>query len=186
MNILDYIDLKRKEFEDLESESQLQLLNNKNIIEKLSAQMIEFTAEEDPNRFFLPEAEEPYEDELEKLQKRIDDIKSENKVLEENIKKIRLELKIIDELELPEPMGKEDKDITTDDNISIGENKDTTTDDNIPIGENNVFIADNPELKNQLEFCMKIAELDGHRCRLELRQILEKLENVSRETFSEK
>lgn len=175
MNILDYIDLKRKEFEELESESQLQLLNNKNIIEKLSAQMIEFTAEEDPNRFFLPEAEEPYEDELEKLQKRIDDIKSENKALEENIKKIRLELKIIDELELPEPMGKEDKDITTDDN------------DNIPIaGNNEVYILENPELKNQLEFCMKIAELDGHRCRLELRQILEKLENVSRETFSEK
>lgn len=172
MNILDYIDLKRKEFEALENESQLQLLNNKNIIEKLSAQMIEFTAEEDPNRFFLPEAEEPYEEEREKLQKRIDDIKAENKALEENIKKIRLELKIIDELELPEPIGKENKDITTDDNI--------------PIGENNVFISDNPELRNQLEFCMEIAELDGHRCRLELRKILEELENVSRETFSEK
>lgn len=171
MNILDYIDLKRKEFESLENESQLQLLNNKNIIEKLSAQMIEFTAEEDPNRFFLPEAEAPYEEEREKLQKRIDDIKEENKTLEENIKKIRLELKIIDELELPEPMEKDE---------------DTKPDDNIPIGENNVFIADNPELRNQLEFCMEIAELDGHRCRLELRKILEELENVSRETFSEK
>lgn len=174
MNILDYIDLRRKEFEELESESQLQLLNNKNIIEKLSAQMIEFTEEEDPNRFFLPEAEEPYVEELEKLQKKIEDIKAENKVLEENIKKFRLELKIIDELELPEPTGKEDKDIIT-------------TDDNIPIAENNeVFLLENPELRNQLEFCMKIAELDGHRCRLELRQILAKLENVSRETFSEK
>lgn len=158
MNILDYIDLKRDEYEKLESENQLLLLNNKNIIEKLSAQLIQFTEEEDPNQFFLPEAVEIDKVEQEKLQKRIDDLKEENKILEENIEKFRLELTTIDELELPEPTVKND---------------------------NTSFISDNSELKSQLEFCMKIAELDGHRCQLELRNILEKMENVSRETFSE-
>ena len=65
MDIFEYIDKKRAEYESLRNDSQLELKKNQNRIQKISAQIEQMTEEEEnPSQFFLPESGKNYKEEI--------------------------------------------------------------------------------------------------------------------------
>lgn len=103
MNIFEYIDKKKNEYETLRDESQLQLKNNLNRIQTISSQIKHMTEEEEnPSKFFLPETAESYEKEIVELQDKINTLELENSTLSEKISYCEEELHLLDTLELPD------------------------------------------------------------------------------------
>ena len=103
MNIFEYIDKKRNEYETLRDESQIQLKSNLNRIETISSQIRHMTEEEEnPSKFFLPETAENYEKEIVELQEKINILELENFALSEKIAYCDDELHLLDILELPD------------------------------------------------------------------------------------
>lgn len=103
MNIFEYIDKKKNEYETLRDESQIQLKTNLNRIQTISSQIKHMTEEEEnPSKFFLPETAENYEKEIVGLQEKINILELENLALSEKITYCNEELQLLDTLELPD------------------------------------------------------------------------------------
>lgn len=103
MNIFEYIDKKRNEYEILRDESQIQLKTNLNRIQTISSQIKHMTEEEEnPSKYFLPETAENYEKEIVELQDKINVLEFENSALSEKISQCDEELHLLDTLELPD------------------------------------------------------------------------------------
>ena len=103
MNIFEYIDKKRNEYETLRDESQLQLKSNLNRIQSISSQIKHMTEEEEnPSKYFLPETAESYEKEIVELQDKINVLELENSALSDKISLCDEELYLLDTLELPD------------------------------------------------------------------------------------
>ena len=102
MNIFEYIDKKRNEYETLRDESQIQLKTNLNRLQTISSQIKLMTEEEEnPSKYFLPETAENYEKEIVELQDKINVLELENTALLEKITRCDEELYLLDTLELP-------------------------------------------------------------------------------------
>ena len=103
MNIFEYIDKKKNEYETLRDESQLLLKSNLNRIQTISSQIKHMTEEEEnPSKFFLPETAENYEKEIVELQDKINTLELEDASLSEKIAYCEEELHLLDTLELPD------------------------------------------------------------------------------------
>ena len=103
MNIFEYIDKKRNEYETLRDESRLQLKTNLNRIQTISSQIKHMTEEEEnPSKFFLPTTAENYEKEIVELQDKINTLELENTTLSKKITYCEDELHLLDILELPD------------------------------------------------------------------------------------
>lgn len=103
MNIFEYIDKKRVEYESLRDDSKLQFKKNQNRIQKISIQIEQMTEEEEnPSQFFLPESSENYKEEIKKLQEKIQTLESENEILDKKIELCENEIYLLDTLELPD------------------------------------------------------------------------------------
>lgn len=181
MNIFEYIDKKRNEYEMLRDENQLQYKTNCNRIQKIASQIKHMTEEEEnPSQFFLPETGN-YKEEIEKQQGKIDALESENTILSEKIELCEEELRILDTLELPdfvtaeknmawEPMRVPEEEFQKN-NIS----RETMEETNI-LAELDDLIQNVSRETNSED----LSQDTLHETNLE-----ESLQNVSRETFSE-
>ncbi len=154
-----------------------------------------------PEQFFLPKNVSTYETEITQLQKKIDVLKKENEALQKKVEQYENELFILDNLELPEPFIieqelEEEKVIHNDELNSKGNvSRETFQKLNFPYVEDLTDLEESTEsgkiiksqlqqssyfnkekVKEQLEFCLKIAELDSHRCRMELERLVDELE----------
>lgn len=181
MNIFEYIDKKRNEYENLRDESQLQLKTNENKIRKISSQIKHMAEEEDnPSKFFLPETAENYQKEIDELQEKINTLELKNDVLAEQIRLCEEELRVLDQLELPDfasaskneawrPMVVSEKEFQ-EKNVSretLSENPNITT------GE--VEGTDLHGIREKIQFCRQISQLDPCRCSLLLEEILNEI-----------
>lgn len=192
MNIFEYIDKKRNEYEMLRDENQLQLKTNCNRIQKITSQIKHMTEEEEnPSQFFLPEAAGNYKEEIEKLQGKIDGLESANNVLSEKIELCEEELRILDTLELPdfalaegnmawEPMRVPEEEFQKK-NVSRETFSETTdsgeesVDDEDTKEVQETDTIDKNQIKEKISFCRKFAELDPRRCSLLLDEIINEL-----------
>ena len=204
MNIFEYIDKKRNEYETLWDESQIQLKTNLNRIQTISSQIKHMTEEEEnPSKFFLPEAAENYEKEIVELQNKINVLELENIDLSEKITRCDEELHLLDTLELPdfESAGKnmawmpmivseeefQKRNVSREtflneellENVSH-ETINASKLENLPIGDfreiaKETSISELNLIKEKIRFCRQISELDPRRCSLLLDEILNEM-----------
>lgn len=188
MNIFEYLDKKRNEYERLRDESQLQLKTNRNRIQKISLQIEEMMEkEENPSQFFLPEITENYKEEIESLQEKKKVLEAEDEL---HVKKVELcekELYLLDTLELPDfssakndaewkPMRVSEEEFQIK-NVSREtiEQEDTQETEQEEITENVSRETINDSLKEKIHFCRQIAELDPRRCGLMLDEVINEI-----------
>lgn len=189
MNIFEYMDRKRNEYERLRDESQIQYITNQNCKEKISAQIEEMMEEEkNPSQFFLPEASENYKEEIEKLQMKLKELESEEDILKKKIALCEDEIYLLDTLELPDfspveqdvaewmPMRVpeeefQEKNVSRETKLSE-EAKQNVSRETMGTEES---ILDKDRVKEKICFCRKISELDPRRCGLLLDEIIKEL-----------
>ncbi len=181
MNIFEYIDKKRNEYETLRDESQLQLKTNENRIQKISSQIERMTEEgQNPSKFFLPETDGNYQREIEELHEKINALELKNDVLTEQIRLCKKEISVLDELELPDfsaiptsqiwqPMVLSEEQLQKK-NVS----RETSRENSEEPFENAEKIKLNA-IKERIQFCRQISQLDPRRCSLLLEEIINEI-----------
>ena len=191
MNIFEYIDKKRNEYEILRDESQLQLKTNLNRIQTISSQIKHMTEEEEnPSKYFLPETSENYEKEIVELQDKINTLELENSTLSKKIANCDEELHLLDTLELPDFESAEKNTAWMPMVISEEEfQKKNVSRETISALESEILsmgnfcemvtetpVPDLIQIKEKIRFCRQISELDPRRCSLLLDEILNKMQ----------
>lgn len=204
MNIFEYVDKKRNEYETLRDESQLQLKTNQNRIQMISSQIKHMAEEEeDPGKFFLPETAENYQKEIDELQEKINALELQDDVLAEQIRLCEAELRVLDNLELPDfaketrepwkPMVVSEEEFQKKNVSRETSSRDASQEKHSENSEQNVSretfeesatpgsTGVNPDLdliKEKIQFCRQISQLDPQRCSLALNEILELFQNA--------
>lgn len=204
MNIFEYVDKKRNEYETLRDESQLQLKTNQNRIQMISSQIKHMAEEEeDPGKLFLPETAENYQKEIDELQEKINALELQDDVLAEQIRLCEAELRVLDNLELPDyakekrepwkPMVASEEEFQKKNVSRETSSQDASQEKHSENSEQNVSretfeesatsgsTGVNPDLnliKEKIQFCRRISQLDPQRCSLVLDEILELFHNV--------
>ena len=204
MNIFEYIDKKRDEYETLRDECQLQLKTNLNRIQTISSQINHMMEEEEnPSKFFLPETAENYEKEIVKLQDKINTLELENMSLSERITYYEEELHLLDTLELPDFESAEknmtwmpmiiseeefqEKNVSREtiwkdkmeadvsrETIDAPESESLSTEDYRKV-VTETSISELNHIKEKIRFCRQISELDPRRCTLLLDEIINEI-----------
>lgn len=165
MDVFEYIDRKKNEYEKLNDESQLQYKTNLNLIEKLTVQLQELVEQgEDPSQIFAPTNAVMLERDMEEIKEKISTLQLRNEVLEEQIRLCRVELDMLDELELPN-IG------TVSDEFNIA-----SAQENENVSRETFQMESIDTIKEKLLFCKHIVQLDPQRCRLCIEEILDEME----------